>query len=239
MTHHNALTTARCAAIFSDEITAAGGTIADSFDDGRLLIVRAILPRVAEVRPNDRLQGGVALRASTIGISVCPYVLRAMCTNGMIFPLSIRSGRIEIGGDRDTAQVEAALRVAIRTCGAPEAFADATRDIRSSLQVHVDLDLGMLRLSHLASVPESSALREAILRELSTESDRSGFALMNAITAVARETQDPELRWRLESLGSAVPVLVAPFDLPPDDHGVRVKDGSDAAAWRMLLRAAT
>ena len=54
MTHHNALTTARCAAIFSDEITAAGGTIADSFDDldvaARMEQIQTTLPEGLKVR---------------------------------------------------------------------------------------------------------------------------------------------------------------------------------------------
>jgi hypothetical protein len=36
------------------------------------------------------------------------------------------------------------------------------------------------------------------------EADRSRFALMNAVTSVARDTRDPEVRWRLEELGGGI-----------------------------------
>jgi hypothetical protein len=48
------------------------------------------------------------------------------------------------------------------------------------------------------------------------EGDRSRLALMNAVTSVARDTPDPEVRWRLEELGGGIPVGRAPV-LQPDD----------------------
>jgi hypothetical protein len=33
---------------------------------------------------------------------------------------------------------------------------------------------------------------------------RSQFALANAVTSVARDTRDPELRWRLEEFGGGL-----------------------------------
>ena len=38
--------------------------------------------------------------------------------------------------------------------------------------------------------------------------DRSRFGLMNAVTSLARDTADPELRWDLEELGGGVPALI-------------------------------
>jgi hypothetical protein len=35
--------------------------------------------------------------------------------------------------------------------------------------------------------------------------DRSAFGLLNAVTSVARDTRDPETRWRLEELGGTMP----------------------------------
>jgi hypothetical protein len=32
---------------------------------------------------------------------------------------------------------------------------------------------------------------------------------MNAVTSVARDTRDPELRWRLETFGGGIPVIEA------------------------------
>jgi len=45
-----------------------------------------------------------------------------------------------------------------------------------------------------------------IMNQFVHEGGRTGFDLMNAVTAVARETRDPEVRWELEKLGGGVPV---------------------------------
>jgi hypothetical protein len=38
------------------------------------------------------------------------------------------------------------------------------------------------------------------------EGDRSQFGLANAVTAIARDTSDPELRWDLEELGGSIAI---------------------------------
>jgi hypothetical protein len=43
-----------------------------------------------------------------------------------------------------------------------------------------------------------------VLSQYRKEGDRSRFGLAQAITAVARDVQDPELKWDLEKLGGAV-----------------------------------
>src|SRR5262245_33174028 len=123
MEHDNTVTTARCLAIFVEEISAAGGTVSVSLDNGRSLIARSVLPRAGDVRPNDRVQGGVAIRASLPRIWVAPYVLRQICTNGVILPLSVRSRQIEINAIPEF--VDSRLREAIRACGSDDTFEES------------------------------------------------------------------------------------------------------------------
>ena len=40
--------------------------------------------------------------------------------------------------------------------------------------------------------------------------DRSRYGLMNAVTAVARDTRDPEIRWGLEEFGGGLAVGCRP-----------------------------
>ena len=55
--------------------------------------------------------------------------------------------------------------------------------------------------------PEIAAqLLDSIRGRYTASRDRSRFGLMNAVTSVARDTRDPELRWRLEELGGGIPV---------------------------------
>jgi hypothetical protein len=55
-----------------------------------------------------------------------------------------------------------------------------------------------------------------ILGRFTSGADRSRFGLMNAVTSVARDTHDPELRWRLEELGGGIPAALLS---PADDSG--------------------
>jgi hypothetical protein len=52
--------------------------------------------------------------------------------------------------------------------------------------------------------PHLSDQMKAVLSQYRKEGDRSRFGLAQAITAVARDVQDPELKWDLEKLGGAV-----------------------------------
>ena len=38
---------------------------------------------------------------------------------------------------------------------------------------------------------------------------------MNAVTATARDTRDPDLRWRLEEFGGGIPALLKPTGAAP------------------------
>jgi hypothetical protein len=56
----------------------------------------------------------------------------------------------------------------------------------------------------------------SILERFVEGRDTSRFGLMNAITSVARDTRDPEVRWRLEEMGGGIPAALSPTS---DDSG--------------------
>src|SRR5262249_18469151 len=184
---------------FAEEITAVGGRVSDTFDDGARLFTRSILPQVREVRAGDRVQGGVALRAGERAVCVHPYVFRQVCRNGAIMAQAIPPRRI-------TEDDAVAVRLAIRACCAEEAFSVATEQMRSAREREADLALNLLPM--LARLPGGSGSQFArtILDRFFQDTDRSLFAVMNAVTSVARDTRDPELRWRLAELGGGIAV---------------------------------
>ena len=79
---------------FSDEITATGGSVFDTHEDDGLLIARATLPIEAEIRLNDNVNGGVAIRAAGNQVEVYPYTFRQVCINGAIVVEALQSQRI-------------------------------------------------------------------------------------------------------------------------------------------------
>jgi hypothetical protein len=199
--------------VFTEQIAALEGKIVDTFRDDTRLFARSILAREKAVRPNDRLQGGIALRATDEGIWVYPYVFRQICRNGAIRAHAAEGKQIEYPGRLDREEILSALRQAVRACGTEEALSVAAAEMRSAQHAPADAALSMIPLlSRLSSQAGTRSLM-AILDRFQAEEDRTQFGLMNAITSVARDTPDPDLRWRLEELGGGVPVGVVPTDL--------------------------
>src|SRR5262245_35858977 len=91
MLHDDALTTTAIQAAFTEGITAMGGTVVETFDDGECLFARSVLPRAREVLPNDRVQDGVALRATETDVWIHPYVFRQICSNGAIIAHAVQT----------------------------------------------------------------------------------------------------------------------------------------------------
>jgi hypothetical protein len=223
MLSHSSLTTAQVLAAFTDEVAARGGRVTDTFHDGRRLFARSVLPGVEDVRPGDGVQGGVAVKATGDGVWVYPYVFRLVCRNGAVAAQTIASRYL---GDLPQLEPDVALesvRDGVAACCAPEAFLDTVRKMRTACEERVDLALNLLPLLSRLPGGANAELLAQILDRFFQDGDRSRFGLANAVTAVARDTRDPDVRWNLEELGGAV----AAGTLPRRPAG-----GSRAAAAR-------
>jgi hypothetical protein len=203
----------------SEELGLMGGAIREKFDDGRRLFLRAILPLAEEVRPKDVVEGGIAVKAGKKGIQVHPYVFRQVCRNGAIMPHQVdkarRIQRVDFAASSEAIQgVDRQLREAVRACSAAEVFSRAAGQIKSATGTIAQFNV--LHLLSAWSVPETmqAQLRREIMRDFLQAHDRSTFGLMNAVTSVARDQEDPEVRWRLEELGGGVPAMNFPQAQP-------------------------
>ncbi len=206
-------------AAFTEEIAVQQGSVIDTFEDGERLFLRSLLPqRVDEVRPKDQVQGGVALRSNGNDVFLHPYVFRVVCTNGAIMAQATQTRHL---ADLPLLAPEEALpmlREAVEACCEPEAFTTAVRDMRSAAARAVDFGLTVLPL--LSRLPAASRMQvmQEVLGRWSAAGDTSAFGLMNAVTALARDTRDPELRWDLEELGGAIAAL-RPATVSPGSAG--------------------
>jgi hypothetical protein len=203
------LPTQHISEIFADEVAQLGGRVSDAFDDGARLFTRAILPSVQEVQAGDRVNGGVALMALGEEIRVHPYIFRQVCTNGAIMAQAIETRAIAMPAwPSDVVSATTDLRLAIRACAAPSAFATGADAMRKAINQDVNLMLNFMPM--LARMPEQmrAQLLQPILARYRQERP-TAFALMNAVTSVARDTRDPETRWRLEELGGGIAILAA------------------------------
>jgi hypothetical protein len=199
----------RVKAVFISEIEAIGGSITDTFEDDTQLFIRSTLPQMREVGPRDFVQAGVALRVSGPEIAICPYIIRLVCTNGAILAHILDSQHISQAPALTGSEIEVALRRSVQACSSDTLFLSVADQIRLGRETEVDPVLSLL--PHLAELPQDAAaqLLEMVFNQWLKSSERSRFGLMNAVTALARDTSDPEGRWRLEELGGRIAIPVS------------------------------
>jgi hypothetical protein len=205
MPTYDRMTTETIFSIFCEEIAALGGSVKNTFNDGDRLFTRSVLPAVREVRPGDCMQGGVALRADAADAWVHPYLFRQVCTNGAIMARAIESRRIAISS-REPEYAAASIRETIQACAANETFEDAAGKVGSPDNARAGSEIALLPLLARWSTRKGSNSQafQTIFRRFLNDDDHSHFGLMNAVTSVARDTDDPDLRWRLEALGGDI-----------------------------------
>jgi hypothetical protein len=115
---------------------------------------------------------------------------------------------------RDADEAVFLLREAIQACCAKEAFTVAAQQMRSAREVQADFALNFLPLLSRLTSQVGSKLLSDIMDRFFTETDQSRFGLINAVTSLARDTRDPELRWGLEELGGGIAAQVDPKPVP-------------------------
>lgn len=190
---------------FQVEIGRLEGTVRDSFDDGRRLFARAVLKECRPVKLNDTVQSGVAIRADAQQVCVHPYVCRLICKNGAIWAQALESVRIEEPIRMDEPELAARVREVIRECASPVAFETAVGEMRSSVDTATSRALTLSAMYSEIGARHSPQVLNLILENYAVASDFSLYGLMNAVTAMARDTDDPETRWGLEVLGAGIP----------------------------------
>jgi hypothetical protein len=211
------LTTDRIRSIFAEEIDSRGGTVQKVDIDGGNLYCRATLPVAEEIAIGDRVRAGAALRATPSVACICPWLLRTLCINGIIVrkPMPEREVEMPLALPADVA--EFTLREAIAGACSEEAFADAVKTMRAARRRPVQLDMTPFRRRMPGDAGTRRRLLMEVMRRFREEGDRSAFGLTNAVTSLARDTADPETRWRLEELGGSIAAgRIGPAPALPD-----------------------
>jgi hypothetical protein len=204
--------------IVADELTLAGGTISDRFEGTERFYIRSRLPLEDTVKPGDFVQGGIAVAGYETEIQVHPYLFRQVCRNGLIMPQLGKTQTIaRVGMEASLDELEGVgskLREAIRTCAQPEVFASATRQFSMTAYVETSSSVFTLLMLSAFSRGSQAALRAEIIERFFRDGDRSLFGLVNAVTSVARDQREPEVRWRLEELGGGMLAMRHPHVKP-------------------------
>lgn len=193
----------------------------DVFDNGESLIVRVVLPGdLTSITKGDYVSSGFAVRASQNVVSVHPYVLRRICTNGAVLPSVAKETlleRVEVptatssAANFESSLVLNALEDELSECMNPDTILDWIAQVRATLQLD---GMSILFSRHfrraMTLFPDFDPFAEIFERfQRDNDPDRTAFGLLNAITATGRDARDPDVRWRLEEFGGQFPAWVA------------------------------
>jgi hypothetical protein len=204
MSRSASLSTVEILATFRETIVAGGGRVTDTFDDGRRLFTRSVLDLADDVRPGDRLKGGVALRATEQEVWVHPYLFRQVCRNGAIMAQALETRYVADLSLYDADEARHVIQQGVEQCSAEEVFAEGVQQMRTAAASEVELALMMMPIMARMSELSGSNLVAEIFDRFFRDGDRSLFGLVQSITSVARDNIDPDVRWNLEELGGAV-----------------------------------
>jgi hypothetical protein len=201
-------TAAEIEEVFLEETAPFGGVTWDRWSDGEGLFIRSVYPHVREVLPGDQFQRGVALRTTDETVVVHPYLFRQVCQNGAILAWAIDSRPIDRVKSRslvsEVASVLTDVRLAIQACSQEVILHQTADRLRFAADAEANVVLQLMPM--LSRMPQRHVadLLDRITARFESNRDRSLFGLMNAVTSVARDTPDPDTRWRLEELGGGL-----------------------------------
>jgi hypothetical protein len=211
--------TQEISALFALKARAMGCGEPEVYDDGARVFARAVRRHRIDIRARDPVRGGVALRVVGEWVDVHPFVLRQVCTNGAVMAQAIQSQRVRrVEVSAPSELITAALddiRAAIQACGDPAAFADAVSMMQRAVRQPVGMTIDMFSMLDEMRRWDDAVSVEMFAR-FNREHDRSAFGLVNALTSIARDTPDPERRWRIEELGGRLLALI-PADQREDE----------------------
>ena len=210
MSWNASLTTEQIHLIFADEVKSAGGKVTDTFDDGTLLFTRAVLPKNKKVARRDRVDKGVALKSAWEDVWVHPYVYRRVCINGAIVAQAVATKHVSNTEHITPVEMEIRVREAVQTCINEQDFEGYAKQMKRAMGLFPDPRPTLM--PHLAKLPadQASEVIEETHRRFTEGADESRYGLINAVTSLARDTRNPELRWSLETVGGALIVTSTP-----------------------------
>jgi len=209
MCDRNSFMTQEILGAFTEEISARGGKVTETFHQPGQLFIRSVLPETEEIRARDKVQSGVALRATDTAAWVYPYTFRLVCKNGAIMAHAAEGRQIPHLESLPTFEAVSQVREAVESCCEKNAFATAAEQMRTAAQQPIDAILSMMPfLTRVSSV--SPEVARQIFERFFKENDRTRYGFMNAVTSVARDTRDHATRWRLEELGGQIAAVQRP-----------------------------
>jgi len=170
---------------------------------GFLTLAASAAGRRVQAFPGDRMQlGFAAMRDGETAVKLWPRLLREVCRNGSLVSI----GRFV------HHEGEAGIGEAVDRCFSTATYEPALQDLQTMRATSVEDPRAYL--DELQRIHDGSALlrryEERIMRRFRDDGDGSGYGLMNAVTATAREVTDWRDRLDLEEFAGRMARLKRP-----------------------------
>jgi hypothetical protein len=190
--------------IFLDESERLLATVRDHALTHDALFARTETRERRQVAKGDDFAAGVALRMEGASVKVRPFALRLVCVNGAVLPCLGDEDQVDLELLPGLEVQEARIRESIQDCAKVEnlhSYLNGMENLRDPIAFAI-------MLSEFARRFGSGLAVDVLQSTVSGPQSRSGFDLLNAITARAREERDPRRKWDLETFGGEVPAFV-------------------------------
>ena len=186
------------------------------------MYIKATVPHtVEEIRKGDRVIPGVIIQNSEVGagaFKVLPFMLREICSNGMIGESTIT--KIHLGKQRDTGIIKFSqetqiaenatlwlqVRDIIRGTFDPVIFKQWVNQLKMGTEVEIEDPVYAVD-NVIETFGISDDMKNELLNHFSREGDMTQWGLANAVTRTARDMEDPEKIIEMEVIGGQVAVM--------------------------------
>lgn len=193
------------------------------------MYIKAVVPHTREeITKGDTVIPGVIIQNSEVGagaFKVTPFMLREVCTNGMIGESAIT--KIHLGRKQDTGIVQFSretqmaesktlwlqVRDIIRGTFDPVTFKQWVESVRVGAEVEIPSPVYAVD-NVIESFGINDALKDDLLNHFARAGDMTQWGLANAVTRTARDLEDPDQIVELETIGGKVAVMPSSALIP-------------------------
>lgn len=195
---------------FEAFVQTAGGKIIDDSGRERGRFICASLPIESAVQPGDVIYGGMAVRVEDDSLQLCTYLLRQVCTNGLVAPMPQQAETFTTG---QAFEFDAFLTSSLEMLRNVE-FPRHMEQIQFSLFDRVNEHRVRQIAYQIVGLTGNRGITRRFIQLVREEWQRPRanprltagrhprrFDVINGVTALAKETTNPAVRWELMRLG--------------------------------------
>ncbi|MFH1547032.1 MAG: DUF932 domain-containing protein, partial [bacterium] len=186
------------------------------------MYVKAVVPHtIDEIKAGDTVIPGVVMRNSEVGdgaFRVDPFMLRLICTNGMIGESAIK--KIHLGAQKESGVIDWSqetrsaldqatwlqVRDTIKSTFNPATFAKWVDQVRRGTEVPIE-DPTLTIDNIVTKFNMNQDLKKDLINHFMTGADPTQWGLANAVTATAKYVQNIDVQVELETIGGKIAVM--------------------------------